>query len=71
MKITKKSILTGVTRTMDLPITEAQYAAYYAGADLIQRILPHLTIAQREFLMTGITDEEWAVAIGPDEGDEA
>jgi hypothetical protein len=70
MQITRKSILTGVTRTMDLPITEAQYAAYHAGADLIQHILPHLTTAEREFLMTGITDEEWAVAIGRDEGAE-
>jgi hypothetical protein len=70
MQITRKSILTGVTRTMDLPITEAQYAAYHAGAYLIQHILPHLTTAEREFLMTGITDEEWALAIGPGEGEE-
>lgn len=71
MKITKKSILTGKTRTMDLPITEAQYARYVDGADLIQNILPHLTSSQREFLMTGITDDEWALAMGPDEGEEA
>jgi hypothetical protein len=70
MRITKKSILTGKTRTIDLPITEAQYARYHAGAELIQDILPHLTPAEREFLMTGITDEEWAVAMGPDEGEE-
>lgn len=71
MQITKKSILTGVTRTQDLPITEAQLAKYYEGATLIQDILPHLTTSQREFLMTGITDDEWAVVFGPDEEDEA
>jgi hypothetical protein len=70
MRITKKSILTGKTRTIDLPITEAQLARYHAGEALIQDILPHLTPAEREFLMTGITDEEWAVAMGPDEGEE-
>lgn len=70
MKISMKSILTGKTHIRDLPITEAQYARYHAGAELIQDILPHLTPADREFLMTGITDEEWALAMGPDEGEE-
>lgn len=70
MRITKKSILTGRHHTMDLPITEAEYAKYVEGADLIQVLLPQLTPSQREFLMTGITDEEWALAMGPDEGEE-
>lgn len=70
MKIIMKSILTGKTHIRNLSITEAQYARYHAGAELIQDILPHLTPSQREFLMTGITDEEWAVAMGPSEGEE-
>jgi len=58
MQITKRSTFTGKTHTMDLPITEQQIAAYRAGA-LIQRAFPNLTNMQREFLMTGVTEEEW------------
>ncbi len=61
MRITKKSILTGVTRTQDLPITEAQLAKYYEGSVPVQVALPHLTTEQQEFLLTGIIPEEWAM----------
>lgn len=61
MRITKKSILTGVTRTQDLPITEAQLAKYHEGAAPVQVVLPHLTTEQQEFLLTGIIPEEWAM----------
>ena len=61
MRITKKSILTGKTRTIDLPITEAQLARYHDGAVPIQVALPHLSLEQHEFLLTGIVPEEWAI----------
>lgn len=61
MQITKKSLLTGVTRTLDLPITEAQLAKYHEGAVPVQAALPHLTTEQQEFLLTGIIPEEWAM----------
>jgi hypothetical protein len=32
--------------------------------ELIQNIVPHLSMADREFLMTGITNEEWIRAFG-------
>jgi hypothetical protein len=32
--------------------------------ELIQNIVPNLSIADREFLMTGITNEEWIRAFG-------
>ena len=66
MKITKKSMLTGVTRTIDMPITDQQYDDWVDGTP-IQNVMPHLTAGQREFLITGIPDEEWAEHMGVEE----
>lgn len=62
MLITRKSMLTGVERTLDIPCTPEQLAAWDRGDDLIQRIMPELTLDQREFIMTGCTPEEWDAA---------
>lgn len=69
MKITRKSMISGIERTMDLPITEIQMLAWQNGG-LIQDVMPHLSPSQREFLMTGITDEEWNEALKEDDEDE-
>lgn len=66
MNITRKSIISGVVRTIDLPITEAQVLAYEQG-ELLQNAFRNLTPAQREFYKTGITDEEWESCFGGDE----
>jgi len=58
MKITRKSILSGITRTLDIPVTEDQMQAWRGGV-LIQRAMPNLSDDQREFIMSGITADEW------------
>ena len=58
MKITKTSELTGITRTLDLPVTEDQIQVWLDGM-LIQAAMPNLDADQREFVKTGITPEEW------------
>jgi len=63
MLITKQSPFTGKTHTIDIPVTEEQLARWRLGA-MIQDAMPNLTSAEREFLMTGITPEEWALAFG-------
>ena len=65
MKITRASELTGVTRTRELPVTEAQLKIWQDGM-LIQAAMPNLDDNQREFIKTGITEEEWADLFGPD-----
>lgn len=62
MEITKKSSLTGVEHTMDIDVTLEQLWRIDNRTDLVQRIVPHLPPAEREFLLTGITDEEWQLA---------
>ncbi len=58
MKITRTSGLTGAVNTRDLDITPKQYTQYLGGT-LAQLAFPHLSADDREFLITGITPEEW------------
>lgn len=63
MEITKRSPFSGNLNTMDLDVTEAQLERWNNG-ELIQDVFPHLTADEREFIMTGITPEEWDEAFG-------
>ena len=58
MKVIKTSQITGIIREMELDITEEQIMKYEAGA-LVQDAFPNLTTTEREFLITGVTEEEW------------
>ena len=66
MKVTRKSQASGETRTMDLDITPQQLLDYEKGMK-IQYAFPNLTTAEREFFMTGITEEEWNAMFPDDE----
>ncbi len=58
MIIEKKSLITGEYHTMDIPVTRQQLTKWDCG-ELIQNVMPHLTLEQREFLISGTTPEEW------------
>jgi hypothetical protein len=58
MQFIRKSMLSGVTRSRDIDVTEEEYDRWRSGV-LIQRAMPHLSDVDREFIMTGITEEEW------------
>lgn len=58
MQIVRTSPVSGITRSLEIPCTEEQMAAYRNGA-LIQVAFPDLTADQREFILTGITKDEW------------
>jgi hypothetical protein len=62
MLIEKRSFISGVTHTMDIDVTNEQLVRInnrFVTNELIQNIVPHLDADEREFLMTGITKEEW------------
>jgi hypothetical protein len=63
MKVTRTSFYSGITRTLDLDITEAQMEAYQSGT-LIQNAFPDLSDSDREFIITGVTAEEWIEMFG-------
>lgn len=69
MRITRTSMISGETNTMELPVTEEQMEKYYQG-ELLQNAFPNLTAGQREFIKTGITDKEWDDMFGAQEEEE-
>ena len=58
MEITKTSMFSGIEHTVDLPVTATEIRAWKEGK-LVQNVFPDLTRAQREFIITGITEDEW------------
>lgn len=64
MLIKRISPLTKKENEQEIPVTEEQLKAYYQGGMLIQHAMPQLTPAQREFVKTGYTAEEWAAMMG-------
>jgi hypothetical protein len=71
MQITRTSIFSGIKRTLEIDISEEQYQNWSSGGDLLQNCAPHLSADDREFIMTGVTPEEWREAFGDDEDDSA
>lgn len=66
MELTRRSILTGITRTRDLPVTEEQLQDWLDG-QLIQDAMPYLSPGQREWIISGIEENEWDEHFSEDE----
>lgn len=64
MLVTKTSPLTGKENTMDLPITQEQLDYWKSSRTVIQDVFPNLSAAEREFLISGYTDEDWQMIFG-------
>lgn len=69
MQIVRRSQITGVEHTMDLDINLEQISKFNAGA-LIQDAFPHLSAEEREFYLTGVTEDEWQKYMTTDEDEE-
>jgi len=69
MYITRKSPLTGKIQTRDLDVTVEQLTAWKQGA-LAQRAFPNLSPGNREFIMSGYTEEDWEVIFPPEDEEE-
>jgi hypothetical protein len=67
MIVTKRSTLTGKENTLNIDVTPEQLFRIenrMNTTELIQNIVPNLSMEDREFLMTGITNEEWIRMFG-------
>lgn len=64
MLITKTSMLTGNLTTREVNIHPKEYEVYMEGNLLIQDLFKHLSADDREFLISGITPEEWEARFG-------
>ena len=63
----RKSMISGIERARDIPVDVEDFARYQLG-ELIQVAMPYLSEEDREFILTGITKEEWDAAFA--EGEE-
>jgi hypothetical protein len=66
MKITRTSRISAETNVMEIDVTQEQLALWESGM-LIQEAMPNIGSDEREFIMTGITPQEWDNAMGIDE----
>jgi hypothetical protein len=65
MLLTRTSIVSGITRTKEIDVTQEELQRHENG-ELPQKIWPHLTDSDREFIISGMIDEEWT-AVFPEE----
>tara|TARA_R100001460_G_scaffold44205_5_gene80866 strand:+ start:177 stop:416 length:240 start_codon:yes stop_codon:yes gene_type:complete len=63
----KKSMVSGRVNSMLLPLRQGQIEYWLESGKLIQDVMPDLDDNQREFLMSGITPEEWNNMFGEED----
>lgn len=59
MYIKRKSVISGIERTRSIPVNPEDYFSWQAGAGSIQDLMPYLCDNDLEFILSGITPEEW------------
>ena len=65
IKVTRQSVITRQMNTMELPISQEHLDIYDTVGDiLVQDAFPNLDKGQREFLISGITPDEWNKHLG-------
>lgn len=65
IQVTRQSVITRQMNTMELPISQEHLDIYDTVGDiLVQDAFPNLDKEQREFLISGITPDEWNKHIG-------
>jgi hypothetical protein len=67
MIVTRTSLLTRKIHSIEIDVDPEKLEVYEQGEGLAQDMFPNLTPDEREFIITGITKEEWNVAFSNDE----
>jgi hypothetical protein len=70
MNFTKRSELTGIEYTIELPYSEIEFYRRYIdwrSGMLIQDAFPGLDNSLREFIKTGVAPTEWEELLGNDD----
>jgi hypothetical protein len=66
MIIKRKSVFSGVERTRNINIDPRDYAEYQAGYGCLADLAPYLGQEDREFILSGMTPQEWKNAFSDD-----
>ena len=70
IQVTRQSVITKKINTMELPITQEHLDIYETVGDiLIQDAFPNLDAGQREFLLSGVTPQEWEETFGDEDNE--
>lgn len=67
MIIKRKSTVSGKVRTRDIPVNPEDMISWEKGDASIHVIMPYLSDEDREFILSGITREEWQEAFAEEE----
>lgn len=62
MRITRKSVISGIERTRDIPVNPEDFITWDKGYGNLQDLMPYLTDSDREFILSGIVPGEWEKA---------
>jgi hypothetical protein len=57
--IKRKSVISGIERTRNIPVDPEDFAIWQKGYSNIQDVMPYLNDNDREFILSGITPDEW------------
>lgn len=69
MLIRKQSVITGDVHEIELDVTQAELDRHLDG-ELAHKIWPQMTPPDREFLISGVTPQEWNEAFRSEGGEE-
>jgi hypothetical protein len=67
MRVTRVSVFSGIERTVELPISPEHLYSWRNLGLLIQDAMPQLTDSEREFMLTGASEDEWETLKEKDE----
>jgi len=59
MLIKRTSSISGITREKDIPVNPEDYINWKSGAGGISDLMPYLTSEDHDFILSGITKDEW------------
>jgi hypothetical protein len=62
MIITRVSAITGKEHVRDIPVNIGDLTEWKMGLGSIQDLMPYLSDTDREFILSGITEDEWSMA---------
>lgn len=62
MRITRKSAITGIERSLYVPVNPEDYVMWQNGLGSIEDLMPYLNVADKDYILSGIIPAEWKEA---------
>ena len=62
MLIRRQSVVSGTIRSRNIPVNPEDFLAWENNLGSIEELMPYLNDADREFILSGMTPDEWKEA---------